>query len=231
MKSSSDTLQSITQEINQCKHCPLYKTATQAVPGEGNLQATVVFIGEAPGFYEDQQGIPFVGRSGKLLDFCLEKIGLQRSDVWIGNILKHRPPQNRNPLPQEISACKPFLNRQLKLIQPKFVVTLGRFAMEKFISGVYISHVHGKPRSITWESNNFFLFPMYHPAAALRNPQVKKDFYQDFKHLKHCLDHPPKKTSVSGFSPILSSKKTPSADSKSKINHNDNHQNQQMNLL
>ncbi len=190
MKSSSDTLQSITQEINRCQRCSLYKTATHAVPGEGNPHAQIVFIGEAPGFYEDQQGLPFVGRSGKLLNLCLEEIGLQRSDVWIGNVLKHRPPQNRDPLPQEISACKPFLDRQLKLIQPKFVVTLGRFAMEKFISGVYISRVHGQPRFITWESNEFFLFPLYHPAAALRNPHIKKDFYQDFKRLRHYLDNP-----------------------------------------
>lgn len=144
MKASSDTLKSIAQEIEQCKDCPLYKNTTHAVPGEGNPQAKIVFLGEAPGFYEDQQGLPFVGRSGKLLDFCLEKVGLQRSDVWIGNVIKHRPPKNRDPLPQEISACKTFLDRQLKLIQPKFVVTLGRFAMEKFVSGMYISRVHGQ---------------------------------------------------------------------------------------
>ncbi len=190
MKSSSDNLQSITQEINHCQRCSLYKTATHAVPGEGNPHAQVVFIGEAPGFYEDQQGLPFVGRSGKLLDLCLEEIDLKRSDVWIGNVLKHRPPQNRDPLPQEISSCKSFLDRQLKIINPKFVVTLGRFAMEKFISGVYISRVHGQPRFITWESNEFFLFPLYHPAAALRNPHIKKDFYQDFKRLRHYLDNP-----------------------------------------
>lgn len=224
MKSSSDTLQSITKEINKCQRCLLYKTATHAVPGEGNSHAQIVFIGEAPGFYEDQQGIPFVGRSGKLLDFCLKEIGLQRSDVWIGNVIKHRPPQNRDPLSQEISACKPFLDRQLKIIQPKFVVTLGRFAMEKFISGIYISRVHGKPRFITWESNKFFLFPMYHPAAALRNPHIKKDFYQDFKHLKYCLDNPPEPTSTKPTSTKPTS--TP----------NNNHQNQhsqdkQMNLL
>jgi len=196
MKSSPDTLKSIDQEINQCKKCLLYKDAVQAVPGEGNPHAEIVFIGEAPGFYEDQQGVPFVGRSGKLLDFCLEKIGLQRSDVWIGNVIKHRPPKNRDPLPQEISACKPFLDRQLKLIQPKFVVTLGRFAMEKFISGVYISRVHGQPRFITWGSNKFFLFPMYHPAAALRNPHIKEDFYQDFKRLMYFLKNPSKITSI-----------------------------------
>jgi len=196
MKSSPDTLKSIAKEINQCKKCLLYKDAVQAVPGEGNPHAEIVFIGEAPGFYEDQQGVPFVGRSGKLLDFCLEKIGLQRSDVWIGNVIKHRPPKNRDPLPQEISACKPFLDRQLKLIQPKFVVTLGRFAMEKFISGLYISRVHGQPRFITWESNKFFLFPMYHPAAALRNPHIKKDFQQDFKSLVNYLENPSKITST-----------------------------------
>lgn len=189
-----DTLESIAQEIKQCKNCPLYKNTTHAVPGEGNPRAKIVFLGEAPGFYEDQQGLPFVGRSGKLLDFCLEKVGLQRSDVWIGNVIKHRPPKNRDPLPQEISACKTFLDRQLKLIQPKFVVTLGRFAMEKFVSGMYISRVHGQPRFITWESNKFFLFPMYHPAAALRNPHIKKDFYQDFKKLMYFLKNPSKLT-------------------------------------
>jgi len=196
MKSSPDTLKSIAKEINQCKNCPLYKDTTHAVPGEGNPHAQIVFIGEAPGFYEDQQGLPFVGRSGKLLDLCLEEVGLQRSDVWIGNVIKHRPPKNRDPFPQEISTCKPFLDRQLKLIQPKFVVTLGRFAMEKFISGLYISRVHGQPRFITWESNKFFLFPMYHPAAALRNPHIKEDFYQDFKRLMYFLKNPSKITSI-----------------------------------
>lgn len=193
MTSPSDQLQEIAQKINTCQKCPLHQSATHAVPGQGNPQAEVVFIGEAPGYYEDQQGLPFVGRSGQLLDYCLEKISLKRDDVWIGNVLKHRPPNNRDPKPQEIEACKPFLDRQLNIIQPKFVVTLGSFAMEKFISGVYISRVHGQPRFVSWESNKFFLFPMYHPAAALRNPQVKKDFYQDFKKLKHYLDHPPKK--------------------------------------
>jgi len=219
MTSPADQLQEITQEINTCQKCSLYQSATHAVPGQGNPQAKIVFIGEAPGFYEDQQGIPFVGRSGQLLDYCLEKISLKRDDVWIGNVLKHRPPKNRDPQPEEIKACKPFLDRQLKIIQPEFVVTLGRFAMEKFISGVYISRAHGQPRFISWESSKFFLFPMYHPAAALRNPKVKKDFYQDFKKLKHYLISPPQKSEK----PVTMS--TKKQEKKTKEN------NQQMSLL
>lgn len=180
------TLLQLTKEIALCKNCPLYEGANP-VPGEGNPHAQVIFIGEAPGFHEDRLGRPFVGQSGKLLDESLAEIGLKRSDVWIGNILKHRPPNNRDPLPAEISACKTFLDRQIKIIKPQYVVTLGRFAMEKFISGQFISKVHGQSTPVVWEGNHFLLFPMYHPAAALRGTATMKDFKSDFNKLKSLL--------------------------------------------
>ena len=180
------TLDQITKQIAICTRCPLSKGANP-VPGEGNPNAEIVFVGEAPGFHEDRLGRPFVGVSGKLLDEGLAGIGLKRRDVWIGNMVKHRPPDNRDPLPNELAACKIYLDQQLKIIKPKFVVTLGRFAMDKFISGVFISKVHGEATPITWEGNNFLLFPMYHPAAALRNPMTMKDFKADFIKLKSLL--------------------------------------------
>lgn len=180
-------LKEIAIQIKNCTKCSLYQGANP-VPGEGNSDADIVFLGEAPGFYEDQSGVPFVGRSGKLLEDSLKEIGLKRDEVWIGNMVKHRPPGNRDPLPEELLSCKGFLDQQLKIIQPRFLVTLGRFAMEKFVSGVYISKVHGRYRPIVWEDNHLLLFPMYHPAAALRNPKVMVDFKRDFVKLKNLLD-------------------------------------------
>ncbi len=174
-------LKKIEKEIRECKKCPLYKSATQAVPGSGNPNAKIVFIGEAPGFWEDKQGIPFVGRAGKLLDEMLEQISLKREDVFITNILKHRPPNNRDPLPNEIKACSPFLYRQLAIIKPKIIITLGRFAMNFFLPSAYISRVHGKIQEIDWFGNKILLFPLYHPAAALRNGAVLTAFKDDFR--------------------------------------------------
>ena len=169
-------LENLSNEISKCKKCGLCKTAIQAVPGSGNPDAQIVFIGEAPGFYEDQQGVPFVGRSGKLLDFMLSQIGLNRKDVWIGNIVKHRPPNNRDPSPEEISACQPFLTKQLEIIKPKIVVTLGRFSMNYFLPTEKISTAHGK----SYQLDRYILYPVYHPAAGLRNPSMKKQLLEDF---------------------------------------------------
>ncbi len=177
----------VAEEIKQCKKCSLYKTATNPVPGAGNPDAEIFFIGEAPGYYEDQSGIPFVGRAGKLLDSALLEIGLKRSDIFIGNILKHRPPNNRDPEPNEIKACSPFLYRQLMIIKPKIVVTLGRFAMNFFLPSAFISKTHGKSQHISWFGMDIVLFPMYHPAAALRNGKVLEDFRKDFSRLPEVI--------------------------------------------
>lgn len=173
---NGEELEKISNEISICKKCALCKSATQAVPGSGNPNADIVFIGEAPGFYEDQQGVPFVGRSGKLLDFLLSQIKLSREDVWIGNIIKHRPPDNRDPSPDEISTCKTFLRRQLKIINPNIIITLGRFSMNYFLPNATISMAHGKPHKV----EGFILYPIYHPAAGLRNPTMKRHIIEDF---------------------------------------------------
>ena len=177
---TSDSLEKIAKEISLCRRCSLYKTATNPVPGAGNAKAKIVFIGEAPGFWEDKQGVPFVGRAKKLLDKALAAIKLSRKDIFIGNILKHRPPNNRDPLPDEIKACSPFLRRQIAVIRPKVVVTLGRFALNFFIPGVYISRTHGKIQSINWFGMDLIIIPLYHPAAALRNGMVMAEFKKDF---------------------------------------------------
>jgi DNA polymerase len=173
-------LKEIAKQISRCQKCPLYQTATKPVPGDGNPDAEIMFIGEAPGYWEDQRGIPFCGAAGHLLDRLLTQINLARKDVFICNILKHRPPNNRDPLPEEIKACTPFLKEQILSIEPRIIITLGRFAMNYFIPGVYISRVHGEPRKITWEGLNLIIIPMFHPAAALRNGQVMSQIREDF---------------------------------------------------
>jgi uracil-DNA glycosylase len=183
-----EALDQIAQVIKKCTLCPLYQGTENSVPGEGNPNTDIMFIGEAPGANEDRLGRPFVGRAGQLLETSLHEIGLTRSDVWIGNMIKHRPPDNRDPLPHELNSCKTHLDQQLKIINPKYLITLGRFAMEKFVSGIFISHVHGQAFPVEWEGNQFLLFPMYHPAAALRNPKMMQDFKADFIKLKDLLN-------------------------------------------
>jgi uracil-DNA glycosylase len=173
---SLEELNKISEQIKICRKCKLCKTAINAVPGDGNPESKIIFIGEAPGFHEDQQGKPFVGRAGKLLEFMLSQIAMKREDVWIGNIIKHRPPDNRDPLPEEIDACKDYLTQQICIINPKIIVTLGRFSMNYFLSEAKISVLHGKPTV----SNNKVIYPLYHPAAALRNGQVKIELIKDF---------------------------------------------------
>lgn len=179
-------LQKIAEEVALCRRCQLYK-GVNPVPGEGNPDAQVMFIGEAPGFYENKLGRPFVGRSGQLLERELLRIGMSREEVFIANMVRHRPPNNRDPLPKELAACTVWLDAQMKVIQPQLVVTLGRFAMEKFISGQFISRIHGQAQHVTWLENSFQLFPMFHPSAALRNPLVNKQFVEDFDKLKKVL--------------------------------------------
>jgi len=175
----TDALLELADEIRGCRACPLWKTSRQAVPGEGSGESGLLFLGEAPGFNEDQQGRPFVGAAGQLLDELLAGIGLDRSKVFITNVVRHRPPENRDPLPDEIAACDVWSRRHLEVLQPKVVVTLGRFAMGKFMPGESISRIHGKPRV----SGGLTVFPMFHPAAALRSPSLRPAMAADFASL------------------------------------------------
>jgi DNA polymerase len=180
-------LAEIAAEVNAFKGLDIAKNCTKAVPGEGNPDAEIMFIGEAPGFNEDREGRPFVGQAGKLLEKTLQAIGLQRSDVYITNIVKFRPPDNRDPFPDEIAACHIWLDRQIEIIKPKIIATLGRFSMAKFIPDVTISRVHGQSRFVEFNGVKYIVFPMYHPAAALRAGAVLEQFNQDFNKLKSIL--------------------------------------------
>ncbi|TXH07080.1 MAG: uracil-DNA glycosylase [Candidatus Moraniibacteriota bacterium] len=161
--------------------CTLRDTATQAVPGDGNADADILFIGEAPGKNEDEQGIPFVGAAGKFLSEMLDGIGLRREDIYITNVVKYRPPNNRDPLPEEIAACMPWLHEQIKIIEPKMIVTLGRHAMEHFIPGKKISEVHGQAfRRMFPDIGPQVFFALYHPAAALYNGGMRGTLMEDF---------------------------------------------------
>lgn len=177
----STQLQEIARQIVEDKVCPdLAETATQLVFGTGSPDAAVVFIGEAPGKNEDLKGEPFVGAAGKFLDEMLSTVGMNRSDIYITNIVKYRPPNNRDPLPEEKKAFMPYLVRQLEVIQPKLVVTLGRHSMEVLLPGLKISQVHGQPKRITFGTNKLVVMPLFHPAAALYNGAMRQTLLDDF---------------------------------------------------
>jgi DNA polymerase len=176
-------LEKLAAEIAQCTGCLLHGGRTKAVPGEGPEKADIMFIGEAPGFHEDQQGRPFVGAAGKFLEELLESIGLGRKDVYIANVIKCRPPGNRDPLPEEIEACKPFLDRQIELIQPKLIVTLGRFSMARIFPKARISTIHGQPRKV----GGIVYYPMYHPAAALHQPSLRHTIKEDMQRIPQLI--------------------------------------------
>lgn len=161
----------------------LRKTATQLVMGDGNLDADIVFIGEAPGKNEDEQGVPFVGAAGKFLDEMLASVNLKRDDIYITNIVKYRPPNNRDPLPEEKHAFWPYLVRQLQIINPKIIVTLGRHSMEYFLPGMYISQIHGQAKRIAFDDHKVVIVPLYHPAAALYNGSLRETLLADFSHI------------------------------------------------
>lgn len=163
---------------------PLTTTANDIVPGEGSSESEVFLIGEAPGAKEQELRRPFVGRSGKLLRKTLEEIGLSPDQVYIGNIVKARPPENRDPSPAEIKAFKPYLDKEIEILQPLLIVTLGRFSMAKFLPEVKISQVHGRPHKVTWQERTLYVLPMYHPAAALRATKIKDSFVNDMKKIK-----------------------------------------------
>ena len=172
-----------------CQECSLAKGRTRVVPGEGNEHAEVMFIGEGPGFQEDKQGRPFVGPAGHFLDDLLALAGLQREQVYIANVIKCRPPNNRDPLPIEIAACKHWMDEQIRLISPKVIVTLGRYSMSRWFAGQSISKVHGRPI----ERNGMVIFPMYHPAAALHQQSLRTIIEDDMRKLPGILAETRKK--------------------------------------
>jgi DNA polymerase len=182
-----DTLGSLADEIRACTACPLHRSAKQAVPGEGSAESGILFLGEAPGYNEDVQGRPFVGAAGQLLDQLLAGIGLDRSKVFITNVVRHRPPENRDPLPEEVAACHVWFERHLAALRPKVVVTLGRHAMYKFFPGESISRVHGRAR----KKDGITIFPVFHPAAALHQPSLRSDLEKDFQALAAFLQSTP----------------------------------------
>ena len=174
-------LEAIAAEIRACRNCRLHETRTLAVPGEGDPETEVVFVGEGPGFNEDRSGRPFVGRAGDLLVKLLGSIGWRRDEVFITNIVKCRPPENRDPFPDEVATCAPYLRRQLEVLDPAVVVTLGRHSMARFMPGARISQAHGTVRPVDPETGarDATVFAMYHPAAALRTPAIEQESYAD----------------------------------------------------
>ena len=179
-----NNLEEIALLVKGCADCELSKGRNNAVPGEGSPQAELMFIGEGPGYHEDRLGRPFVGPAGQFLDNLLMSIGLKREDVFIANMVKCRPPQNRDPLPVEISTCSKYLNRQIELINPKLIVTLGRFSLARFFPGESISRVRGKVR----EKEGRWIYPIMHPAAALHRQELRSTIVNDFKEIPRILE-------------------------------------------
>src|SRR3954447_13779375 len=176
-------LAQIANEIRACERCELHRTRTKSVPGEGPADARVMLIGEAPGWNEDQQGRPFVGAAGRFLQELLASAGMTRDEVFITNVVKSRPPGNRDPLPDEIAACAPFLERQIEVVDPDVIVTLGRFSMARWFPGERISRIHGQPKRV----GRRLIVPMYHPAAALHQQALKATIQEDFSRLPKIL--------------------------------------------
>lgn len=181
---SEDTLAQIAKEVSICVNCALHESRKKSVPGEGPADAEIMFIGEGPGFHENEQGRPFVGASGKFLDQLLAQAGVTRSEVFIANVVKCRPPENRDPLPDELSACDAYLERQIAAINPSIIVTLGRFSMGKYTQGAKISQIHGQMRKV----GERYVISMFHPAAALHQAALKPAILADFAKLPELLD-------------------------------------------
>lgn len=177
-------LSDLNAGVHSCHACSLSRTRTRAVPGEGPIDAEVMLIGEAPGYYEDQQGRPFVGAAGQFLESLLASIGLKRNEVFIANVVKCRPPSNRDPQPDEISACADWLATQTEILKPKVIVTLGRYSMSKYVQGQTISKIHGQPRKV----GDAWVIPMYHPAAALHQGNLRRTIEEDFKRIPLYLE-------------------------------------------
>jgi uracil-DNA glycosylase len=188
-------LDKLRQEIIDKHVCDeLAQQATNLVMGDGNVNAEIVFIGEAPGKNEDEQGLPFVGAAGKFLNEMLAQAGMERQDVYITNIVKYRPPNNRDPLPEEKKAFWPYLAKQLQIIQPKVVITLGRHSMEYFLPDARISMVHGKAKRITFGNEKLVIVPLYHPAAALYNGSMRQTLIDDFLRVPKVIELMKKET-------------------------------------
>jgi uracil-DNA glycosylase len=183
-----EELIALYREVQACQKCPLHATRTNVVFGSGNADADLMFVGEAPGFHEDQQGKPFVGAAGKLLEKLLADIGLTREDVFIANVLKSRPPGNRDPQLEEIEACKPYLTRQIELIEPLVICTLGNFSTKLLTRRQDgITRVHGKPQQHTVGGLEVTIYPIYHPAAGLRSQAMLTTLREDFERLPELL--------------------------------------------
>ena len=176
-------LQELASKVHVCTDCRLSEGRMRAVPGEGPEQADLMFIGEGPGYHEDQQGRPFVGPAGQFLEQLLASIGMSRDQVFIANMIKCRPPNNRDPLPGEVAACSKYLDRQIQLIAPKVIVTLGRHSLAKFLPGATISKAHGK----AIRKEGFILYPIYHPAAALHQQSLRSVIEEEFKAIPSLL--------------------------------------------
>jgi DNA polymerase len=180
----ADVLKTVADQIAKCEKCPLHHSRKNAVPGEGPPNSEILLIGEGPGFYENEQGRPFVGASGKFLTELLAKAGLDRSTVFITNVVKCRPPGNRDPLPEELEACSVYLDKQIEAINPKIIVTLGRFSMARYFTNARISAIHGKAK---WFKERLIV-PMFHPAAALHQPSLRAAVVKDFENLPIFLE-------------------------------------------
>ncbi|GIW08708.1 MAG: uracil-DNA glycosylase [Dehalococcoidia bacterium] len=183
MTTRAEALALLEDRMKDCQKCPLAQTRTRVVPGEGPVDAELVFIGEAPGFNEDRQGRPFVGQAGQLLTELLQSIGLRRQDVYITNIVKCRPPNNRDPMPNEIEACRPWLESQLEVLAPLVICTLGRHSMGRYFK-MSISRIHGQPAKF----GDVWVMPFFHPAAALHNQALRPALFADFQKLPALLD-------------------------------------------
>lgn len=185
--SKRSELVKLRDKMKADKTLPLRRGATKLVFGEGKPNAEIMCIGEGPGYWEDQKGRPFVGNAGALLNQLLSAIELPREDVFITNVVHYRPPNNRDPNPEELKAFGEYLDQMIEVINPKVIVTLGRFSMAKFLPGVTISRVHGKPRRVSWRGLDIIIIPMYHPAAGLRSSNIKRELFEDFKKIPEAL--------------------------------------------
>jgi DNA polymerase len=203
--SSEDILAEIASEVSACEKCRLCKARKRAVPGEGHPQARIMFIGEGPGRNEDEQGRPFVGPAGHLLEEALASIGLKRSDVFITNVVKCRPPENRDPNSDEMAACNEYLDRQIEALDPQVIVTLGRFSMAKFFPGQKISVIHGRAKP----GRKRLYIAMYHPAAALRSPQTMADFRTDFAKIPVIIAEAERRTAAGIQAPASTPREEP----------------------
>jgi len=184
---NSESLEELKKKAAADDSLPLKKGATNLVFGVGNPNAEIIFIGEGPGYWEDIKGEPFVGNAGALLNQLLSLIKVERRDVYITNVVMYRPPNNRDPEPAEIKAFEPYLNKMIEIINPKIIVTLGRFSMAKFLPNVFVSGVHGQPQELDWEGKSITVIPMYHPAAGLRSLEIKEKLKIDFQKIPEIL--------------------------------------------